>query len=375
MMTTKHPNVKKLLDWFQTNQRNLPWRKTKDIYHIWASEVMLQQTQVTTVIPYYKRFLERFPTVGRLARGSEQEVLKLWEGMGYYSRIRNFHRAARQVMTVYDGKIPDTPETFQKLPGVGPYIAAAVLSIALDIPLPAVDGNVMRVYTRFHGIADDIRKNTTRDRIFNELKGIIPTEPPGAAGDFTQAFMELGALICTPQKPRCDACPFHEQCIAFTTNTIDRYPFKSPAGKVPEYKVSIGIIIKEAKFYIQKRPSEGHLGGLWEFPGGKAAAGESPEQTLFRECKEELGCEVEILQPLPLVRHAYSHFKIQMSPFICQLKHGDIHPQENRPFRWITISELDIYPFPGANHKFFPRLKEYFTDFFARNKNPGCFTV
>ncbi len=374
-MTTKHPNVKKLLEWYQAHKRNLPWRKTKDIYSIWVSEVMLQQTQVTTVIPYYKRFLDRFPTVHHLAQGTEQEVLKLWEGMGYYSRIRNLHRAARQVMTEYDGKIPDTPETFQKLPGVGPYIAAAVLSIALDIPLPAVDGNVMRVYTRFRGIADDIRKNTTRDRIFNELKQIIPAEPPGAAGDFTQAFMELGALICTPQKPQCPTCPFNEQCTAFITNTIERYPYKSPTGKVPEYRVSIGIIIKEDKFYIQERPSEGHLGGLWEFPGGKAAAGESPEQTLLRECKEELDCEVEILQPLPLVRHAYSHFKIQLTPFICRLKDRDILPQTNRPFRWITISELDIYPFPRANHKFFPQLKKYFKDFFARNKNPGCLTV
>ncbi|MDQ1351346.1 MAG: Adenine glycosylase [Acidobacteriota bacterium] len=374
-MTFKHPNVKKLLDWYHAHKRDLPWRKTKDIYPIWVSEVMLQQTQVTTVIPYYKRFLERFPTIQHLAEGSEQEVLKLWEGMGYYSRIRNLHRAAQQVMKGYDGKIPDTAETFQKLPGVGPYIAAAVLSIALDIPLPAVDGNVMRVYTRFHGISDDIRKNTVRQHIFKELKGIMPTEPPGAAGDFTQAFMELGALVCTPQKPQCQSCPLNEQCTAFTNNTIECYPYKSPTGKVPEYRVSIGIIFKEDKFYIQKRPSEGHLGGLWEFPGGKAAADETPEQTLFRECKEELDCEVEILQPLPLVRHAYSHFKIQMSPFICRLKDGDILPKENRPFRWITISELDLYPFPGANHKIFPRLKEFFKDFFARNKKTGCFIV
>lgn len=362
-------NVKKLLAWYQVNKRDLPWRKTKDIYAVWVSEVMLQQTQVITVIPYYKRFMERFPTICDLSEGSEQEVLKLWEGMGYYSRIRNLHRAARQVMTEYGGMIPDVPEIFQKLPGVGSYIAAAVLSIARDIPLPAVDGNVMRVYTRLRGIADDIRKSGTRNCIIKELKEIIPTEPAGAAGDFTQAFMELGALICTPQNPQCSVCPFNDQCIAFNTHAIECYPYKSPAGKIPEYLVSIGIIIKGDKFYIQQRPPEGHLGGLWEFPGGKACMGESPEQTLFRECKEELGCELEILQTLPEVRHAYSHFKIRMTPFICRLKDGDVHPLMNRPFHWISINEFEIYPFPGANHKIFPYLRKYFKIFFAKNKS------
>lgn len=355
-----HPNIKKLLAWYQNNKRDLPWRKTNDIYAVWVSEVMLQQTQVTTVIPYYKRFMERFPTICHLAEGSEQEVLKLWEGMGYYSRVRNLHQAARTVMSEYNGIIPDAPEKFQKLPGVGPYIAAAVLSISRDIPLPAVDGNVIRVYTRFRGIADDIRKTNTRKHIFNELKDIIPAEPQGAAGDFTQAFMELGALICTPQNPQCPACPFNDQCIAFNTHAIECFPYKSPAGKIPEYRVSVGIIIKGDKFYIQQRPSKGHLGGLWEFPGGKACMGESPEQTLFRECKEELGCEVEILQTLPMIRHAYSHFKICLSPFICRLKNEDVHLQLNNPFHWITIDELDIYPFPGANHKIFPYLKKFF---------------
>ncbi|HLP48478.1 MAG TPA: NUDIX domain-containing protein, partial [Candidatus Kapabacteria bacterium] len=218
----------------------------------------------------------------------------------------------------------------------------------------------------FRGIADDIRKTSTRNRICNELKGIIPTGPPGVAGDFTQAFMELGALICTPQNPQCSLCPFNDHCIAFTTHAIERYPYKSRLGKVPEYAVSIGIIIKEDTFYIQERPAAGHLGGLWEFPGGKGENGETPEQTLHRECKEELGCEVEILQTLPVIRHAYSHFKIRMTPFICRLKNGTVHLQGDRPFRWITIDEIDLYPFPGANHKIFPYLSEFFKNFFCK---------
>ncbi|UCH94298.1 MAG: A/G-specific adenine glycosylase, partial [Candidatus Aminicenantes bacterium] len=196
--------VKKLLEWYRTSKRDLPWRRTKDIYAIWVSEVMLQQTQVTTVIPYYFRFLDRFPTLRHLARASDQEVLKLWEGLGYYSRGRNLHRAAEKVLTEYNGKIPETLDKFQKLPGVGPYIAAAVLSIACNIPIAAVDGNVMRVYTRIQGISDDIRKGTTGKRIFKELQEVIPSD---MAGNFNQAFMELGALVCTPKTPRCVVCP------------------------------------------------------------------------------------------------------------------------------------------------------------------------
>jgi A/G-specific adenine glycosylase len=352
--------VNKLLEWYGKNKRDLPWRGTKDIYAIWVSEVMLQQTQVTTVIPYYFRFLERFPTVEHLARASEQEVLKLWEGMGYYSRGRNLHRAAKKVITEYNSKIPGEPGEFRKLPGVGPYVMAAVLSIARDISLPAVDGNVMRVYTRFRGINDDIRKNTTRDRIFKELQAIIPV---GTAGDFNQAFMELGAMVCLPKVPKCTACPLSEHCTAYIDQAIERYPFKSPLPKVPEYNVSIGIIIKGARFYVQKRPSEGHLGGLWEFPGGKAKEGETPEEAILRECKEELGTGIKIIKKLALVHHGYTHFKIHMSVFICVLTNDEenVQPLEGVPFQWITIDQLEDYPFPRANHKFFPILREYFT--------------
>lgn len=300
--------------------------------------------------------MERFPAIRELASASQQEVLKLWEGMGYYSRIRNFHKAAKMVVEEYNGRIPETPEEFRKLPGVGPYITAAVLSIARDIPIPAVDGNVLRVYTRFRGIGEDIRKTAVRNGISLELQEVIP---PGAAGDFTQAMMELGALVCTPKSPQCSQCPLQKQCFAFHSGGVERYPYKSPSKTVPQYRVSVGIIVREDKFYIQQRPSEGHLGGLWEFPGGKSEPGETPEQTLIRECREELGCEVTIIKTLPIVRHAYSHFKIQISPFICQ-SIEEPKPLENQPFQWVTVRQLEDYPFPGANHKFFPDIREYF---------------
>jgi A/G-specific adenine glycosylase len=349
--------VEELLEWYGRNRRDLPWRRTDDIYAIWVSEVMLQQTQVTTVIPYYRRFLGRFPTVGGLAEASEQEVLKLWEGLGYYSRARNLHRAAKQVVERHQGKIPGTRENFRKLPGVGPYTAAAVLSIARGIPIPAVDGNVMRVYTRFRAIKGDIRKTTTRNLIYKELEHIIPR---GVPGDFNQALMELGAGVCTPKNPKCSSCPLNNACTAYTAGAIEAYPYKSPLKNVPEYKVSIGIVIKGRKFYIQRRPSGGHLGGLWEFPGGKSKEGEIPGETLARECKEELGTDIKIIKKLAVVRHGYSHFKIVMSAFMCRLRGEEVRPRPGIAFRWITIDELENYPFPGANHKLFPALREFF---------------
>ncbi|MCP4221603.1 MAG: A/G-specific adenine glycosylase [bacterium] len=348
--------IKRLLAWYHKNKRDMPWRRTSDVYCIWISEVMLQQTQVVTGIPYYKRFLERFPTINALAEAGEQDVLKLWEGLGYYSRARNLHKAAGIVVSDYKGIIPTDMESFSKLPGVGPYISAAVLSIATQAPLPAVDANVLRVYARYDGIEDDIRKTAVRNLVFKQLKEVIPPEAPG---DFNQAVMELGALVCTPKNPECATCPFKKACTAMADGSVSRLPYKSPKPGVPTYKVSVAIIMEKGLFYIQKRPSTGHLGGLWEFPGGKSEENESPQQTLHRECREELGNDVEIVSSLKVVRHAYSHFKIEMTPFICRLEDGNIQSRQGLESRWISFAQLDNYPFPGANHKIFPRLKEH----------------
>jgi A/G-specific adenine glycosylase len=345
-----------LLSWYQHNKRSLPWRETREIYAIWVSEVMLQQTQVDTVIPYYKRFLEKLPLVGRLAEATEEEVLKLWEGMGYYNRVRNLHKAAKQVKEQHQGQIPRDLDNFRKLPGVGDYISAAVLSISENTPLPVVDGNVLRVCTRIWGIEKDIKSTSTRKYIFDTLKPLISIETPG---DFNQAMMELGAMVCKPGKPMCEKCPLRKGCYAYNTNTIGKFPVKSPRAKVPEYKVSIAVIRDNNKIYIQKRPSGGHLGGMWEFPGGKARKRETPEQALQRECQEELNAEVEIVAELKTLRHVYSHFKILLSVFICQADRKKIQPL-HQPYKWIKISDLSIYPFPGANHKFFPDLIQYF---------------
>lgn len=351
-------SVEKLLGWFRENKRELPWRGTKDIYKIWLSEVMLQQTQVATVIPYYRRFLEHYPGVRELAKAGGESVLKLWEGLGYYNRCMNLHKAARIIEDRFWGEVPDTPGEFASLPGVGPYILAAVMSIARGYPLPAVDGNVIRTYCRLNGVTDDVRKPAVKNQITKELEKIIPPKSPG---NFNEAMIELGALICLPKKPLCDACPLNPDCVARITSQTGRIPFKSPRKKAPLYKVSIAVILKGEKFYIQKRPLGGHLGGMWEFPGGKQKGKESPEQTLLRECREELGTEVTIIEKLSNIHHAYSHFKIEMDVFLCRLPHdGDITPSHDQPSRWISIEQLQEFPFPGANHKFFPALKKLF---------------
>ncbi len=350
--------IKELLFWFDRNQRDMPWRKTKDLYSIWISEIMLQQTQVSTVIPYYQRFLSKFPNLKTLASASEEDVLKYWEGLGYYSRARNLHRATQLIESQHKGHIPDRIEQFQKLPGVGPYVAAAVFSISRGIPVPAVDGNVMRVFCRFKALRMDIRKPQTRKKIFSELQDIIPQV---RCGDFNQALMELGSRICKTKNPKCLTCPLNTGCRAYRSGKIDLFPVKSPRSIIPEFPVSIAVIIKGDQFYIQKRPSRGHLGGLWEFPGGKARSGESPERALKREIFEELGIRVDIKTKLASIKHAYTHFRIKLSFFICEIS-GDNRIRTEYPFQWISIHQIKDYPFPGANHKFFPLLRTYFTE-------------
>jgi len=353
--------VSSLLRWFAGHARDLPWRRRRDLYAVWISEVMLQQTRVETVIPYYSDFLRCFPTLGRLASASLQDVLKAWEGLGYYSRARNLWQAARLVQAEFRGRIPSDFSDFRALPGVGEYIAAAVLSIGRGLALPVVDGNVLRVVCRWQGIASDIRLAAAKNKVRRFLHGIIPADSPGR---FNEAMMELGALACLPRAPLCGQCPLRRCCFALRHGKTGLLPVKSRKRPVPEYHVALAVITREpgekgnGRIFIQQRPELGHLGGLWEFPGGKCRPGEKPEAAVGRECREELGVEIAALGKLAEVRHAYSHFKVHLHVFICRLRRGRI--RTDRPHAWVRIDELQHYPFPGANHKFFPQLKEYF---------------
>ncbi len=352
--------VENLLNWYSENKRDLPWRESADPYKIWVSEIMLQQTRVSTAIPYYQRFLSEFPTVYDLAQADRQHVLKLWEGLGYYSRARNLQDAARTVVNEFNGIIPDTFPEIKKLKGIGPYTAAAILSIAFQKPHAVVDGNVLRVLSRFFGISDDIRNQKTKNSIQQLVDEIIPDSNPG---DFNQAVMELGATVCLPSKPLCESCPLSVSCIAFKSAQTEKIPYKSPSKKIPHYDIGVGILCNEKnQVLIALRPEDAMLGGLWEFPGGKRKKEESIRKTVYRELHEELGVEAEIQRYFMTVKHTYSHFRITLKAFICNIRKGNPKPVSSQEIRWIDLREIDQYPFPKANKELVQRLKQEFPE-------------
>jgi A/G-specific adenine glycosylase len=336
----------RLVDWFKANQRVMPWRSSPQPYYVWVSEMMLQQTQVDTVIPYFTRFIKRFPTIESLATSPLDDVLKHWEGLGYYSRARNLHKAAGIVLSKHNAVLPSSYEDLQTLPGVGPYSAAAITSIAFNHPVPVVDGNVLRVFTRFWGIFENIMKQTTKKVLFHRLISSVESVNPS---DFNQGIMELGALVCTPKKPKCEQCPLQCECVAFSTGQIDKLPVKDKAKPVPHYTISVGVVWDNDKVLIGKRKEDQMLGGLWEFPGGKHEEGEDFSDTCIREIKEETGLDVEIEKQYCTIKHAYSHFKITLHAFKCQLIGGLLEAKSASELKWVSLSEIDNYAFPKAN--------------------------
>jgi A/G-specific adenine glycosylase len=336
----------RLLRWYGENQRPMPWRETRDAYRIWISEIMLQQTQVKTVREYYENFIRRFPDVQSLAMADIQEVMKAWEGLGYYSRARNLHRAARDVISRYDGRIPDSYREILSLPGVGRYTAGAVLSIAYGQRVPVLDGNVIRVLTRLFHITDDVNRTHTRRRLWELAGELVPDQE---AALFNQALMELGALVCRPRDPGCDSCPLRGLCRARSLRIQEELPVK-PARKVlPHYDVTAGVIRNRNKILITLRPARGLLGGLWEFPGGKREEGEDLESCLRREIREELGIPIRVEKPLLSVRHAYSHFRITLHVFQCRYLGGSLRLRGADDYRWVTPGRLNRYAFPAAD--------------------------
>lgn len=344
----------RLLSWYDEHKRDMPWRNCGDPYKIWLSEIMLQQTRVEQATPYFERFIEHFPTVYDLAEADQQEVLKVWEGLGYYSRARHLHSAAQTVVENFDGKIPDTWDEINELKGVGPYTASAVLSIAFQKKYAVVDGNVIRVLSRYFGIEEDVRSTGTKNLIQEYADKLISEKRPG---DFNQALMELGATVCSPSKAHCEECPLKINCVAHKTLKTDKIPYKSPSKKRPHHQIGVGIILGENKeVLIALRPEDAMLGGLWEFPGGKQREDEKIQTTVARELKEELNVEISIIKPFMKLDHAYSHFKITMHAFLCKLEKGVPKPQSSQEVRWIPIDELESYPFPKANRKLTKKL-------------------
>ena len=344
-----------LLHWFRLSQRELPWRKTRDPYRIWISEIMLQQTQVKTVGSYYERFIRRFPNVNCLAIAPVGDVMKMWEGLGYYSRARNLHLAANIVVKQFDGKLPDSQEKLVLLPGIGRYTAGAILSIAFGKRVPVLDGNVMRVLTRHFHITGNIQKTDTEKHLWALSEELLPEK---YIQDYNQGLMELGAMICKPKEPFCDSCPVAGICKAKELGIQEQLPVKSVRKPIPHYDVVAGIIRKNNRFLITLRPPRGLLGGLWEFPGGKVENGETFEQSLKREIAEELGIKTKIDSLFTSVKHAYTHFKITLHVFQCSYQSGEIRLNGCDDYRWIRLSQLDDFAFPGADRKVIDQLME-----------------
>ena len=346
---------KNLLAWFETHNRKLPWRDTEDPYRIWVSEVMLQQTQVKKVLEYYQKFVSRFPDVERLAAADLQDLLKTWEGLGYYARARNLHKAAQVVVEDMAGEIPADYATFRELPGVGEYIAAAVQSIAFNHPYAVVDGNVKRVLARLFLIEVPINQSASA-KVFQEKADLLLDDT--APGIFNQAMMELGATVCRPQSPTCILCPVNTGCRAFQTARQDEFPVRQKSRPLPEYHIVAGVIHKGEQVLITQRKPEGLLGGLWEFPSGKIGAGETTERACIRTIREETNLLVQPIEYLTRVKHAYTHFKITMDVFHCYYQSGEVVLNEAVDYRWITVDQIDQFPFPRSNHKFIPLLTQ-----------------
>ena len=344
---------KALRIWYRKHQRQLPWRETKDPYRVWLSEVMLQQTQVKTVVPYYNRFLAAFPDVDRLAGADPQAVLKLWEGLGYYRRAHNLMAAARKVVQEWDGRLPDRRDAFRRLPGVGDYIANAVMSIAFHQPWAVVDGNVKRVLARLFRLDDPVNRSAAHPRFQDIADRLLDTADPAT---HNQALMELGALVCTPRQPNCDTCPLSTHCLAWQENAVDRYPVREKKAALPEHAMAAGVVVKKGRMLVVQRPDDGLLGGLWEFPGGRCRGRETALEACRQRVAEQTGLVVSVGEPITRVRHAYTHFKITLAVFACRWKSGRVRLDGPAAFRWVRRHDLASLPLPGAVKKILPHL-------------------
>ncbi|MCI3927244.1 A/G-specific adenine glycosylase [Paenibacillus sp. TRM 82003] len=349
---TKSFFSEELLTWYRAQKRDLPWRRSRNPYYIWVSEVMLQQTRVETVKPYYERFVTLFPTVNALAEAPEETVLKAWEGLGYYSRVRNLQSAAREVVERYGGEVPDTKERFAELKGVGPYTAGAVMSIAFNRREPAVDGNVMRVLSRYFCIEEDIAKGATRGYMERLQYDLIPE---GEASDFNQAIMELGALVCTPKSPHCLVCPVMARCAGRIEGKEETLPIKTKAKPPrPELRACALVLSSDGeKVLLRRRPSAGLLANMWELPHAEfAEAGWSSSMTdqalgeaLAGWVGETLGAQVEATEPGGTAEHTFSHIHWHLRVHRLRAS-ADIVPPT--PYAWIDREAMERHPLPNV---------------------------
>ncbi len=343
----------KILHWYAHHRRELPWRNHPDPYAVWVSEIMLQQTRVEVVIPYFERWLDRFPGVRELAAASEQEVLSLWEGLGYYSRARNLHKAARIVVDRYGSELPRDLTALRKLPGIGRYTVGAIASMAFGLDAATLDGNLRRVFARAFDVAEPADTSAGEKILWALAERHLPKS---RAGDYNQALMDLGASLCLPRNPACSLCPLRGLCKARALGIQEQRPVLKPKAEVPHYTVTAAVLRRDGKVLLAKRPSRGLLGGMWEFPGGKTEKGESLEACLAREIREELGAEIYVGAAFGIYRHSYTHFRITLHAFLCELTDGEPKPVEVAELAWVPPAELVNYPMGKVDRLIAERL-------------------
>ncbi|NET11368.1 MAG: A/G-specific adenine glycosylase [Merismopedia sp. SIO2A8] len=334
-----------LLHWYYRSGRDLPWRHSRDPYPIWISEIMLQQTQVKTVIPYYQKWLETFPTLQSLATADIQLVLKTWQGLGYYARARNIHKAAQVMMDLHGGHFPTEMDAVVALPGIGRTTAGGILSAAFNQPCSILDGNVKRILVRLGALMAPPKKHL--NLLWRWSDDLLDPQHPR---DFNQAIMDLGATVCLPRTPNCAQCPWTKHCLAYTHDLQTDLPMTEKRSPLPHKLIGVAVIKNEdGQILIDRRRPEGLLGGLWEFPGGKVEPGETIEDCIVREIDEELGISIRVCDHLTTIDHAYSHFRVTLNVYWCEYVSGEPQPIECDEVRWVEPDTLHDYPFPKAN--------------------------
>ncbi|MFY9269710.1 MAG: A/G-specific adenine glycosylase [Candidatus Manganitrophaceae bacterium] len=354
-----HLFTRNLLKWYRTHGRDLPWRRTSDPYAVWISEIMLQQTQVATVLPYYDRFLLNFPTVLDLATAPLDQVLKMWEGLGYYARARHLHRAAGEVVARFGGLFPSRFEEILSLPGIGRSTAGAIATIAFGRRYPILDGNVKRVLCRYFCIEDDPKKKAVEERLWNFAERLLPKEgTKEGTGEYTQAIMDLGATLCSPVAPGCTVCPVKKGCEAFATGIQESLPVREKGKTIPKRDYVAGLLLYNERVLIRRRPEKGLWGGLWEFPGGRVDPNREEKGFAGRMrgiLKKEIPWPVERWTPLGGITHTLTHFKMTLHLFSGEIEKGG--GEDRSDLRWVPIKKLADYPFSSAHQKVFAKLR------------------